>query len=602
MGAGPSASPFRGGAAAAAAFPVAHADSFWATAPAAADRADGGGAGAEGISMEARVARLMGRDRTPPQLRPDTEGQILKDHYQPELRNLPPHLQRIRYHRDVRARERTKSLFPARSTTDAAAADAASGAGQAAPPPQPRPPDLPLSQCPIFPTRGVSMRVVMHFAAELRKARALLRDPGSTGALGLESTRVCEVWEMLVSPVVTPFGFAALTELTQDVLGDLPSAGLLNVADDIGPATHFVVVDHDARYLDLAGALSRRFPAGTPSQGVFLWIDQFCFPHDAATAFPARWFLQSLDVALREVGNLLLVLQDGDGFDLTSEPTWRRPPPVALAKDAKDTEDNESSGVTPFFSTSVKPPAGVLRKIEALVPIALAHQGACQTFEVLQDPDMMAAMRRALFLDLDACLDGFASHVKSLTLADDYPRTKYFHAAGFFTAGSGRHSGLDASVVKCMRSWTLNEAKKLLAERLKDLDMRDAETGARRGRRGNDDLPALCSFAIAMARHLRGSGTANAKQQCEDVLRLVLDAATEVLGTLSAPALAAADRLIDFYASEARWNDVEPLVRQKLARARAHAAETAQNQVPPPEEDGLTAAVDSKATAMARTL
>ena len=103
-----------------------------------------------------------------------------------------------------------------------------------------------------------------------------------------------------------------------------------------------VVVDHDARYLDLAGALSRRFPAGTPSRGVFLWIDQFCFPHDAATAFPARWFLQSLDVALREVGNLLLVLQDGDGFDLTSEPTWRRPP--QRRQPVRSPRDHDPSG------------------------------------------------------------------------------------------------------------------------------------------------------------------------------------------------------------------------------------------------------------------
>ena len=576
--------------------PTVHADSFWAAAD--ADTSDGS------VDMEARVACLMGRDRTPPQMRPDTEGRMLKDHYAPGLRNLPPHLERIRYHRDVRARERTKSLFSGRNPTGPTAG-AATGANmedaeQAVPPSQQRRSCLSLAKCPKFPTLGVSMRVVMHFAAELRKARALLRDPGSASAHGLESTRVCEVWEMLVSPVVEPFDFGSLTEITQDVLDDLP-VGLLNVAKDIGPATHFVVVDHDTRYLELAGALARRFPAGTPSQGVFLWIDQFCFPHEAATAFPASWFMQGLDAALREIGNLILVLQDGDGFDLTSEPKWRRPPPAAATEDDK----TKRSHTQPL--SVGKPPAGVLRKIEALVPIALAHQGACNTFEVLQDADKLAALRRAVFIDLDGALNGFASQIKSLTLADDYPRTKYFHAAGLFTAGSGRHSGLDASVGKCMGCWVLSEAKKLLADRLKDLDMRDVAGGGQRYRRGSADLPALCSFAIAMARHLRGSGTASAKQQCEDVLRLVLDAASEALGTLSTPALAAADRLIEFYSSEARWNEAAPLVRRKLARARARATKTAaemadMHEVRENEEDALAAVANSKATAVALML
>ena len=88
----------------------------------------------------------------------------------------------------------------------------------------------------------------------------MIRDPQlASGPLSdiIDGMLVCEVWDSLVRPLVEPYDIDCLTSITEDVVLDWPTA--LTVQRDIGLATHYVVVNPEARFVDLADALLMRF-------------------------------------------------------------------------------------------------------------------------------------------------------------------------------------------------------------------------------------------------------------------------------------------------------------------------------------------------------
>ena len=425
---------------------------------------------------------------------------------------------------------------------------------------------------------------------------------------------VCEVWDSLVRPLIEPFDLDCLTALTEDMLLDWPTA--LSVERDIGDATHYVVVNPEARFVDLADALLLRF-SDIDQEGVsssssssssstttttaaatrFFWIDCFCMPVDRAQRFPARWWHDALRRGLRGIDNLLVVLLDcappddnssgalskaqrtgGDGFTRGSECAWRR--------------------------------GGIIEHIECLVPLAIGLEECRGALEVLCDPDQRDALHAALMQDLNGALRSITDRVRSIALADLTKRTRYFQAAGFYvsprrrrrerkaaaaaaasaernTAGirestfffdheyvkkrrrgkkdaaantnstiiggtdgaaaaaaaasavnddksahPDRHHGIDLAVVSMFRGWILVEAMALLKQNLSKLTVHSKFVGS-------TDLEELYPFALAMAGHLEAVSVAgglaprSARKRAEEVMRLVLDSATHVYGSLS---------------------------------------------------------------------
>jgi len=405
------------------------------------------------------------------------------------------------------------------------------------PTPPPEKPLLELSQCPSFETRGVSLRVIRHFAAEIRTAS--LRT-------GMRSTmQISQVYEFMIRNIVEPCGFHSLVEMTDEVLTNMVTA--MTVAVDIGEATHYVVCNHDERFLTLADALFKRFGGNEESDGVYFWIDQFCMPLSISSQFPTKWFANEMKTgsngAMRTIKHLLVVLLPNDGFTSTSQPEWRS--------------------------------SGLLKKIECLVPLAIFKFWRASTMEILQDDDGVASMREALLSDVETTLGSFEP-IKSILLDDNYERTKWFHAAGFFQEGDReRHEAVDVAVRTLLRGWLWIESKQLLEEQVECLDVEVAKSKV-----GSLDLERVYSFVSKMACLLwktktsgrcgSGGDRADANQErAIELLQMVLRSSNESLGTLSSFSVDAAARLKSWLATRGRWQEVEPLLMLTLAEARA---------------------------------
>ena len=589
-----------------------------------------------GWDTEGRILEVMNRDRTPPQMRKDAEGDAIRAALDAEYDQWQPqHIVRHRYYRGARARERTEKYMNSVKSKNIQQeeVDAQVRVQQRQ---EEWKDEIALKDCPRFPRLGVSLRVFTHFAAEIRRTRALHLDPELASepyAGNIDGMLVCEVFDCLVRPLVEPYDIDNLTSLTEDLLEDFPTA--LSIEKDVGHATHFIVCNPEAKFIDLADALLLRFgeaeKVDDESMTRFFWLDCFCMPVDRAPRFPAKWWHDELRLGLRDIDNLVVVFLDccsdknesdgstsgpkrigGDGFSRGSKSEWR-------------------SG-------------GIVEHIECLVPLALGLEECKGALEVLQDPDRRDAMQAALMQDFDGALASITERVHSISLSDISKRTRYFQAAGFYVSpqrrwqdaitraqadaaalantariressfyfdheyvrkakesqedlliSSGgnvpppdRHRGIDLAVVSMLRGWILVEGMSLLKNNLSHLTVNSSKHV------GSVNLEDLYPFVLAMAGHIETAsspsiGKTKARKRTEDVLRLVLDSATEKFGSLSRFALEAADRLCHHYHEDKKWDEAEPLLRQKLARLRQAAVDAKER-----EDAALSSSMDSQ--------
>ena len=88
--------------------------------------------------------------------------------------------------------------------------------------------------------------------------------------------------------------------------------------------------------------------------------------------------------------------------------------------------------------------------------------------EIIQDSDNILNMNKALINDVENTLYNSFSFIQSITLEDQYKRTKYFQAAGFFNVDDNdgrknrnRHQGVDYSAKQFLFEWLFAESKLL---------------------------------------------------------------------------------------------------------------------------------------------
>ena len=397
-------------------------------------------------------------------------------------------------------------------------------------------PLLPLKRCPPFSYKGISIRVLRHFAYEVRRQQLLVhQESGRAPSILPSSIAISQVWNQLVRPIVEPLGFTSLVELTDDVLFDAPTG--LSVMQDVGAATHFVVVNHDEKFLDLVDALCKRY--GEKAKGedeVYFWIDQFSMPLGLSERFPQQWFLTELTKnGLSKINNIVVVLLSNDGFTSTTDPVWRK--------------------------------NSLLTKIECLVPLGIAFALKRSALEILMDDDDENAMRRALLLDVEKTLSSF-DNIKSICLDDDFSRTKYFHTAGFFKldvngAVKERHEAVDCAVRSLMRGWLFIEAKAILIEQLQFLNVDIAKSHV-----GKVDLNAVYKYCSSMASLLWETKTLSGMSRAVDIVGQVLKSSQESQGSLSEISVSAATTLKTWLLVQEKFDEVEPLLLQMLARAK----------------------------------
>ena len=173
---------------------------------------------------------------------------------------------------------------------------------QLSPPPQ----HLQSQSPPLFETKGVSMRVIQHFASEIRSKTILLMKKNYTTAattIPKDNTKVSEMFELFVKPIIEKFGCQSLVELTDNDLETMPTN--ISASLDIQEATHYLVFNHEERFLDLASALFKRY--GKSKQHYF-WIGEFSLPYSISDQFcPSKYWLQGTTRCLSQVPNLAIL-------------------------------------------------------------------------------------------------------------------------------------------------------------------------------------------------------------------------------------------------------------------------------------------------------
>ena len=495
-----------------------------------------------GFDYEDRVRILMARNNTPLQQHQTDTEEGLAYAEETDAEEIDASLTRRQrghaYHKEHLANERVRQLM--KNTNPQLLEEEPIDMQRVNTPPLS---NIPLKKCPSFPNRGVSIRVLRHFAYELRKTSLLAQEQSPSPSPSSSSTTflnnkitIAQVWELYIQPIIKPLDFTSLIELTDDVLIDLPTG--LSAATDFGNATHFIVCNHDENYLTLADRLYKRF--GTDSDGIYFWIDQFSLPLKQSERYPPKYFIHNLSSqCLSTISNIVIVLLSQDGFTSTTQPEWRK--------------------------------NGLLSKIECLVPLAVAYSLKTAALEILQDHDDEIAMRSSLLANVNVSLSQFDSNkIKSICLDDDYKRTKYFRAGGFFsipyneTETIERHDGVDYAISKLFQGWLFIEAKALLEEQIKWLDLEVAKT-----RVGNIDLIQIYTFVYDMALLIYETASLSGMKKAIDLLQLLLKSSNEAMGSLSVHSVKSAKKLTEWLSVQEKWDDVEGLLIQTLAQARA---------------------------------
>ena len=422
-------------------------------------------------------------------------------------------------------------------------------------------PLAPSQSPPTFETKGVSMRVIQHFASEIRSKTILLMKKNymnpTTAATTIpkDNTKVSEMFELFVKPMIERFGCQSLVELTDNDLETMPTS--MSASSDIQEATHYLVFNHDERFLDLASALFKRY--GKSKQHYF-WIGEFSLPYSISDqCCPSKYWLQGTTHCLSRVPNLAILFLTNDGFIRTHHST-----------DGSNQE--ESNALEP--PSKWKRTNSLFTQIECLVPLAVAYGLKCNNFEIIQDEEHVQSMRTALLNNVKHAVQDTFSFIHSISLTDQYHRTNYFQAAGFFKYPNEdanekaivfheRHKGIDLAVMCMMNSWLLGEARSLLVENIKYLDLNIAK--------GTTciDFHQLYNFCSQMATLLWASNNEKDMKHGVEILMQVLRSANETYGTLSSYSMFAATNLIDYMTVMKQWDQVEPLLVLALAHARS---------------------------------
>lgn len=417
-------------------------------------------------------------------------------------------------------------------------------------------PLLPLDHCPTFETRGISLRIIKHFAAEIRTKHIQLRNSNSSNVSFIDNTKVSDVFNVYVKPILERYDIQSLVELTDDDLDVLPTK--ITASDDICEATHYLIYNSNERFLDLANVLCKRFYKN--DDNVYFWIDQFSMPFICSEQYPPKYFLNGLATIISAVPNIMIIFLNNDGWINSSSSTTGSPMKLEWNKKKN-----------------------IFTQIECLLSIGIIYKmKLMNSVEIIQDSDNILNMNKALINDVENTLYNSFSFIQSITLEDQYKRTKYFQAAGFFNVDDNdgrknrnRHQGVDYSAKQFLFEWLFAESKLLLFQNIRYIN--NSNSGDIGLSKSLTELYTFCtSMSIVLWKEERKKNNDKKREKkmtdqlkSIEILKLIFTASKDTFGTISSISINVANTLIEYLEILENWNELEPLLLLVLGEARS---------------------------------